>query len=75
MRPGTGSHPVAASTDICHAVGLNARSSSEVQTPRTLSEPSGVPSVWRRSPDGAMVTGCYCFTGKPKRVTYTYIEA
>jgi hypothetical protein len=26
-------------------------------------------------PDGAMVTGCYSFTGKPKRVTYTYIEA
>ena len=49
MRPGTGGHPGAASTDICHAVGLNARSSSEVQTPRTLSEPSGVPSVWRRS--------------------------
>jgi hypothetical protein len=26
-------------------------------------------------PDGAMVTGVYSFTGKPKRVTYTYIEA
>jgi hypothetical protein len=26
-------------------------------------------------PDGALVTGCYSFTGKPKRVTYTYLEA
>ena len=26
-------------------------------------------------PDGALATGVYSFTGKPKRVTYTYVEA
>ena len=26
-------------------------------------------------PDGALVTGVYSFTGKPKRVTYTFTEA
>lgn len=26
-------------------------------------------------PDGALVTGVYSFTGRPKRITYTYLEA